>query len=114
MKILVAGGFDERNEELLKTQQKFAKLLGREIILQGHVLLNACLTSFDAAIAESAYHTAKKEGRDPNERIICYVLQGQKLAHDFGNIPQSQLENWELGGPRLRVPEPSTLPMRSF
>jgi predicted Rossmann-fold nucleotide-binding protein len=109
MKILVAGGLDERNEELLKNQKEFAKLLGREIISQGHVLLNACLTSFDAAIAESAYHTASKEGKDPNERIVCYVLPDQKLAHEFGKILQSQLENWELAGPTLRVPEPIEL-----
>jgi predicted Rossmann-fold nucleotide-binding protein len=109
MKILVAGGLDERNEELLKNQKEFAKLLGQEIISQGHVLLNACLTSFDAAIAESAYQTAKKEGKDPNERIVCYVLPGQKLAHEVGNILQSQLENWELAGPMLRVPEPIEL-----
>jgi predicted Rossmann-fold nucleotide-binding protein len=109
MKLLVAGGFDEQNKELLKNQQEFAKLLGREIVLQGHVLLNACLTSFDAAIAESAYHTAKSEGKDPNEQIVCYVLPGQELAHEFGNILQSQLENWELGGSRLRIPEPIEL-----
>jgi hypothetical protein len=115
MKILVAGGFDEQNKELLKPQKEFAKLLGREIILRGHVLLNACLTTFDAAIAESAYQTAKEEGKDPNERIVCYVLrgpegqEGQKLAHKFGNILQSQLRDWELASRRLFVPEPIQL-----
>jgi hypothetical protein len=109
MNILVAGGLDEQNKDLLKPQKEFAKLLGREIILQGHVLINACLTSFDAAIAESAYHTAKEEEKDPNERIVCYVLPGQELAHEFGNILQSQLQDWELGGRRLRVPEPIQL-----
>jgi hypothetical protein len=109
MRLLVAGGLDERNEELLKRQKEFAKLLGREIISQGHVLLNACLTSFDATLAESAYHTAEKEGKDPNERIVCYVLPGQELAHECGNIRRSQLENWELKGRRLRVPEPIDL-----
>ena len=115
MKILVAGGFDEQNKELLKPQKEFAKLLGREIILQGHVLLNACLTTFDAAIAESAYQTAKEEGKDPNERIVSYVLrgpegqEGQELAHEFGNILQSQLRDWELASRRLFVPEPIQL-----
>jgi hypothetical protein len=115
MKILVAGGFDEQNKELLKPQKEFAKLLGREIILQGHVLLNACLTTFDAAIAESAYQAAEEEGKDPNERIVCYVLrgregqEGQELAHKFGNILQSQLRDWELGSRRLFVPEPIQL-----
>ena len=115
MKILVAGGFDEQNKELLKPQKEFAKLLGREIISQGHVLLNACLTTFDAAIAESAYQTAKEEGKDPNERIVSYVLrgpegqEGQQLAHQFGNILQSQLRDWELASRRLFVPEPIQL-----
>jgi hypothetical protein len=115
MKILVAGGFDEQNKELLEPQKEFAKLLGREIISQGHVLLNACLTTFDAAIAESAYQTAKEEEKDPNKRIFSYVLrgpegqEGQELAHEFGNIRQSQLRDWELGGPSLFVPEPIEL-----
>jgi hypothetical protein len=109
VKLLVAGGFDEHNQDLLKQQQDFAMLLGREIILQGHVLLNACLTSFDAAIAESAYQTAKKEGKDPNKQLVSYALPGQELAHELGNILQSQLQNWELGGARLRVPEPIQL-----
>jgi hypothetical protein len=106
MKILVAGGFDEENKELLKPQKEFAELLGREIISEGHVLYNACLTSFDAAIAESAYQTAKKEGKKPDERIVSYLLPGQELAHERGKILQSQLRNWDLGGRRLRVPEP--------
>lgn len=115
MKILVAGGFDEQNKELLEPQKEFAKLLGREIISQGHVLLNACLTTFDAAIAESAYQTAEEEGKDPNERIVSYVLrgpegqEGQELAHEFGNILQSQLRDWELGSQGLFVPEPIQL-----
>ena len=115
MKILVAGGFDEENKELLKPQKEFAELLGREIISEGHVLYNACLTTFDAAIAESAYQTAEEEGKDPNERIVCYVLrgeegqEGQELAHEFGNILQSQLRDWELGSRGLFVPEPIQL-----
>jgi hypothetical protein len=109
MKLMVGGGFDEHNKDLLKQQQDFAELLGREIILQGHVLLNACLTSFDSAVAESAYHTAKKEGKDPNKQIVSYVLPGQELAHEFGKILQSQLQNWELESPRLRRPEPIQL-----
>ncbi len=99
MKILVAGGFDEQNKELLKPQKEFAKLLGREIISQGHVLLNACLTTFDAAIAESAYQTAEEEGKDPNERIVSYVLRGpgprgpraRSYVREDSPIPASRL-----------------------
>jgi hypothetical protein len=109
LRILVAGGFNEENEELLKEQQEFAVALGREIIDQGHVLLNACLTSFDLVIAESANNRVKELGDDPIKRIISYVLPGQQFAHQFGNVLQSQLQNWELGSPKLRVPEPIQL-----
>jgi hypothetical protein len=67
LRILVAGGFNEENEELLKGEQEFAKLLGREVIGQGHTLLNACLTSFDRAVAEGAYNKVKEQGEDPNK-----------------------------------------------
>jgi hypothetical protein len=105
-RILVAGGFNEDNEVLLKEQQEFAKLLGEVIISQGHVLLNACMTSFDAAIAASAFSAAEKQGEDPNDRIVSYVLSGQELAHKLGRILQSQVPNWEIGNPDWRVPEP--------
>lgn len=103
---MVAGGFNEEDAELLDKQKEFAKLLGKEIISQGHVLYNACLTSFDAAIAESANEEAKNLGKDPAKCIISYVHPSQKRMHNFGKIIQSQLQNWELGNPKLRIPEP--------
>lgn len=109
LRILVAGGFNEEDSESLKEQQEFARALGKEIIDQGHILLNACLTSFDLVIAESANERVKEIGEDPIKRIISYVLPGQNFAHQFGNVLQSQLQNWELGSPKLRVPEPIQL-----
>ena len=109
LKILVAGGLNEEQPDFLEEQQEFAKILGREIISQGHMLLNACLTSFDQVIAQSAYDAIKERKEDPAKFLVSYVLPGQKLIHDLGNIRQSQLQNWELGSPKLRVPEPIQL-----
>lgn len=109
LKILVAGGLNEEQPDLLEKQKEFAKLLGQEIIKQGHVLLNACLTSFDKVIAESAYSAIIERKIDPDKFLVSYVLPGQKLAHEIGNIRKSQLQNWEIGSPKLRVPEPIQL-----
>lgn len=106
LRILVAGGFNEDNQELLEEQREFAGLLGAEIISQGHILVNACMTSFDAAIATSAISVAEKQGEDSKNRIVSYVLPGQALAHKHGRILQSQLDNWEVNNPELRIPEP--------
>lgn len=106
IRILVAGGFDEDNKEKLKEAQEFARLLGRQVITQGHILLNACRTSFDCIVAESAAAAVKELGDNPNDRIISYVLSGQEPAHTFGNVRTSKLTDWELGNPGLQVPEP--------
>ena len=76
------------------------------MIDQGHCLLNACRTTFDAAIAESAHTEAAARGLDPTDRIVSYVLSGAKPIHCLGNVRTSQLVDWELGSPKLRVPEP--------
>lgn len=107
--ILVAGGFNENNKEQLPHVEEFAQLLGKEVIRQGHVLVNGCSTSFDRVVAESADAAAKELQKDPVVCIVSYVLHGQKPAHTFGNVRKSQLVDWELGNPRLRVPEPIEL-----
>jgi len=107
--ILIAGGFNEDDKEGLPRIEKFAGLLGKEIINQGHTLLNACRTSFDRIVAESALAAVVARGSNPNDRIISYVLAGQKPAHNFGNVRTSQLVDWELGCPKLRIPEPIEL-----
>lgn len=106
LKLLIVGGLDEANVTELPKLLEFAQLLGREVVRQGHVLLNACRTSFDAAVAESAYSEAETMGVNPGERIVSYVLAGQTPAHTFGKVRTSQLTDWELGNPRLKVPEP--------
>jgi hypothetical protein len=106
LKILIAGGFDESNKDLLPKLHAFAQSLGKEVISQGHLLLNSCRTSFDCAVAESANTEVVALGQNPTDRIVSYVLAGQTPAHTFGNVRTSQLVDWELGNPRLRVPEP--------
>ena len=106
LKILVAGGFDDANKETRPGLQAFAQLLGREVLTQGHLLLNACRTPFDCAVAEGAQAVAGTTGQSQTDRIISYVMAGRTPAHTFGNVRTSQLVDWELGNPRLRVPEP--------
>ncbi|CAM1342407.1 hypothetical protein [Tenacibaculum amylolyticum] len=104
MKILVIGGYHEDNEPLKKECIKFTKILGKEIIAQGHTLLNACMTEFDAIIAESA-SLLLKEG-EINSKIVSYIAKGITPSHNIGKIKDSELENWELGTPSLKIPEP--------
>jgi hypothetical protein len=106
LRILIVGGFDEMDEASLPKLREFAGLLGKEVIVQGHALLNACRTSFDTAVAESAHTEAVARGLNPADRIISYVLSGHKPAHNLGNVRTSQLVDWELGNPKFRVPEP--------
>jgi hypothetical protein len=107
--ILIGGGFDENDKERLPQLEEFARLLGKEVISQGHILMNACRTSFDQVVAESANAAVMALKGNPTDRIVSYVLGGQKPAHTFGNVRTSQLIDWELGNPRLRVPEPIEL-----
>ena len=106
LRMLIVGGFDETDKETLPALREFAQLLGKEVIDQGHALLNACRTSFDAAVAESAHTEAIAKGLNPTDRIVSYVLAGHVPAHKLGNVRTSQLVDWELGNPKLRVPEP--------
>ena len=102
LRILIVGGLHETLPKVLE----FAELLGKEVIVQGHVLLNACRTSFDTAVAESAHREAVARDLNPADRIVSYVLSGANPAHSLGNVRTSQLVDWELGSPKLRVPEP--------
>lgn len=106
MNILVIGGFCDDNPELKEGTIQFTKTLGAEIIKQGHVLLNACMTEFDSVLAESANKVLLESGQNPNDRIIGYILDDMKPSHNFGKIRTSELRNWDLSEPGLRTPEP--------
>ena len=106
LRIMIVGGFDETSSTNFPKLKDFAQILGREVIRQGHILLNACRTSFDSAVAESANAEAVSKGIEPASRIVSYVLAGQEPVHTFGNVRTSQLVDWELGNPKFRIPEP--------
>lgn len=112
LRILVAGGLDKEDATALGRPPQdildFAGVLGREVMRQGHVLLNGCRTDLDAAVAQGAYDHLAGEGAGAEElrgRIVSYVNQGRTPIHGFGNILQSELADWELGGEELTAPE---------
>jgi hypothetical protein len=106
LRILIVGGYDETDKANLPKLREFADLLGKEVIAQGHLLLNACRTSFDADVAKSANSEAITRGLNPSDCIVSYVLSGHSPIHTFGNVRTSQLIDWELGNQKLRIPEP--------
>lgn len=58
-------------------------------------------------VAEAAYGCVRElQESESANRIISYVLSGQKHAHTFGTVLRSQLADWDIGGEaRLYVPE---------
>ncbi len=103
--ILVAGGYDEADPKA-KEIESFVRILGEEIIAQGHILLTGCQTNLDKIIAESAYEKLKKmKDADPDRRVISYVLRERQPIHNCGKILRSGLDNWEISTDKLYVPE---------
>jgi hypothetical protein len=111
LSILVAGGYDAASPAALARPvediQAFVKELGREIVDQGHTLLNGCRTDLDRLVAESAHARLDELGnaKECPDRIVSYVNQGTDPCHDIGSIRQSELADWELGGKDLNPPE---------
>ncbi|MEO8124081.1 MAG: hypothetical protein ABI633_08535 [Burkholderiales bacterium] len=112
LKILVAGGVDTKDEKALSRPAgdvcQFAEELAREVIRQGHGLLNGCRTDIDAAVAAAAHKElvlAKASAEEVRRRLVCYVNQGMRPVHNFGAVMESELVDWELGGPGLTAPE---------
>ncbi|MEM9091591.1 MAG: hypothetical protein AAGC93_22990 [Cyanobacteria bacterium P01_F01_bin.53] len=110
LRILVAGGYDSQDEAALDRPieeiKAFVTELGKQIVEQGHILLNGCQTEVDRIIAESAFNHLSGQDNfelEVGKRIRCYVREKQKPIHQFGTIMESDLENWDLGG---RTPTP--------
>ena len=105
MHVLVAGGFDADDPQAGDVRA-FCQAVGQAVAAHGHVLLNGALTELDALVAEAAYEELRT-GRpeDGDQRIISYVLHGQKPTHTRGTLIRSQLSNWEIGSARFYVPE---------
>lgn len=112
LKILVAGGVDSLDEKALARPAadvcRFAGEVAREVIRQGHSLLNGGRTDIDTAAATAAHEQLVLAQASPEEirrRLVCYVNQGVSPSHGFGAIMESELADWELGGPGLNSPE---------
>jgi hypothetical protein len=112
LKILVAGGADAKDDKALLRSSAdvcgYADAVAREIIRQGHSLLNGCRTEIDAAAAAGAHDEllqAKATAEEIRRRLVSYVNQGMTPIHKFGAIMESELADWELGGRDLNSPE---------
>ena len=112
LNILVAGGCGESDDVAFARPPAdvlaFADALGRELIRQGHCLLNGCRTDLDAAVAEGAGQELTSQSCTPDEirrRVVSYVNEGTTPAHGVGDILQSELSDWKLGGDELTAPE---------
>lgn len=112
LRILVAGGYDSQDEAALDSPieeiEAFVTELGKQIMSQGHVLLNGCQTEIDRVIAEAAFQQLVSQNASESEiseKIRCYVRENKKPIHEFGTIMESDLENWDLGGRSPTPPE---------
>jgi hypothetical protein len=103
MQILVGGSLDVPSEPELC--QKFVAALGKEIVRQGHVLLNGCRGSLDEAIASAANEWLIDNGGDPKKLIVSYCTKDCPQVHHLGNIRRSSLIDWQMNHPELKVPE---------
>ena len=85
----------------------FGRCLGKEIIDQGHNLLTGCQTELDKLVAEAAQEHLKRlnESKDEAQRIVGYVMQGQRPIHQVGTVIQSDVPDWDIGGLHPTPPE---------
>jgi hypothetical protein len=105
MRVLVAGGFDA-DDPNADDMRQFSRAMGKAVAAHGHVLMNGARTELDALLATSADEMLKLIGEeDPDQRIISYVLSGNRPVHNVGNLIRSQLSDWEIGGAHFYVPE---------
>src|ERR1700682_90996 len=106
MKILVAGGFDTKHPEERERIRSFSQALGYAISERDHVLLNGCRTEFDGFVADAANAKLQQMGKaEPEERVISYVLAGQKPSHRFGTVIKSRLADWDIAKESFYIPE---------
>lgn len=106
LKLLVVGGYDSATEKDVEDVRAFCRALGGEIIKQGHALVNACQTEFDADVAGAAVRALNGTSVDEVERrVISFVLSGMVPAHAHGTILRSRLVSWDTADATF-VPEP--------
>lgn len=104
-KLLVAGGLYEE-DELGRARIQFAKALGRQIILRGHVLLGGCRTQLDTVVAQAASEAAGSKAMDPRKVVRSWVTRSTKPCHTFGELTRSQLIDWGQIPRGFVFPEP--------
>ena len=105
-KIVVAGGlFAEEGDARNEARSQFARALGRELIVRGHVLLGACRTQLDAVVAAAAEEICIERGLDPKKRIRSWVSQ-KPPSHEKGEITRSRVEDWGHVPRGYDFPEP--------
>jgi hypothetical protein len=106
LKILVVGGYDAAVDANVEDVRAFCRALGTQIIKQGHALLNACQTEFDADVARAADEALRGRPADEiDRRLISFVLSDTRPAHDFGRVLRSRLLSWDTKDATF-VPEP--------
>lgn len=84
----------------------FCRAVGKALAAHGHIVLNGARTELDALIAEAADETLQGRSQEyRNQRIVSYLLSGQKPVHTYGTLIRSQLSTWEIGSAYFYVPE---------
>jgi hypothetical protein len=75
-KIVVAGGLlAEEGDAKNDARGKFARALGREIILRGHAILGGCRIELDAVVASAAEEICIENNRDPKKLIRSWLVK---------------------------------------
>jgi hypothetical protein len=105
VRVLVAGGFDVSDPQA-DDMRAFCRAAGKALAAHGHVLLNGARTELDALIAEAVDEALQGSGqKDLDQRIVSYVVAGQKPVHTHGTLIRSQLLNWEISSANFYIPE---------
>ena len=81
-KINICGGLGLAKPE----EQEFLRLLAREVMRQGPMLLNGCRNELDKFIARSAFDYCNENGINLKDRIKSYVADGAVPVHEYGTI----------------------------
>lgn len=104
MRIFVGGSLRDvpRDAEICR---EFVAALAREIVGQGHILLNGCRSSLDKEAATAANGCLLDHGKSVREHIISYCMKNEKPVHFFGTVRYSALEDWNMNHAELELPE---------
>lgn len=112
-KFLLAGGYDEGTDQSRKGPMvDFVRLLAREVVKQGHILIGGAQTPLDADAAEAANEVCQEmlaKGQaeyKPDRRIRSFIDPSKAQSHDIGYIGRSSQDSWGMIGREFYIPEP--------